>query len=246
VLVQCFGPRGALAGRYLGGSGVARAVAIQPDGRAVVAGASGGMFVERFPYALATAVAVQADGRIVLAGRWQDPAYGVTSGWVERLTASGQDDASFAGGQAIYSYAAHGAGYASLNAVALQADGKMIAAGSDLSPPPGVNLGPSAAFVRLNADGTPDAGFGSAGIEKLSAGTFTPDPYGAYGVASPGAAAWSAPGRSSRPVPMIRACGPSPDGDRPTPRALSELTPWYSGLGGSRPARWPLRLTAAW
>ena len=265
VLVQCFGPHGALAGRYLGGSGVARAVTIQPDGKAVVAGASGGMFVERFhpdctvdasfhagepavagslgpaavgngvatgprgtiiaagsvphtdpegestrpalarftssgqpdnsfgsggtevidhghPYALATAVAVQADGRIVLAGRWQDPAYGVTSGWIERLTASGQDDASFAGGQAIYNYAAHGAGYASLNAVALQRDGEIVAAGSDLSPPPGVNLGPSAAFVRLNADGTPDAGFGSAGTEKLSAGTFTPDPYGAYGV----------------------------------------------------------------
>ena len=134
------------------------------------------------PYALATAVAVQGDGRIVLAGRWQHPQYPVTFGWVERLTSGGQDDTSFAGGSSIYNYAANGAGYASLNAVMIQPDGKIVAAGADLSPPPGVDKGPSAAFVRLDPSGNPDSGFGSSGIQKLSAGTFTPDPYGANGV----------------------------------------------------------------
>ncbi len=134
------------------------------------------------PYSLATAVAVQSDGKVVLSGRWQDPQFPVTSGWVERLTAGGSDDSTFAGGSAVYSHSAAGAGYATLNAVTIQPDGKIVAAGSDLSPPPGVNQGPSAAFVRLSSNGVPDASFGSGGIEKLSSGTFTPDPYGAYGV----------------------------------------------------------------
>ena len=95
---------------------------------------------------------------------------------------SGQDDSTFGGGTGIYNYASAGSGYASLNAVAIQVDGKIVAAGSDLSPPPGVNQGPSAAVVRLDASGNPDPDFGSAGVSKLSAGTFTPDPYGAYGV----------------------------------------------------------------
>ena len=134
------------------------------------------------PYAVATAVAVQSDGKIVITGRWRHPQFQVTFGWLERLASGGQDDTSFAGGSSIYNYGSNGSGYASLNAVAIQPDGKIVAAGPDLSPPPGVNQGPSAAIVRLGPGGDPDPSFGTAGISKLSAGTFTPDPYGANGV----------------------------------------------------------------
>ena len=133
------------------------------------------------PCALATAVAVQGDGKIVLTGRWEFQQFPVTSSWVERLTAGGSDDGTFGSG-GIYEYSSHGAGYATMNAVTIQHDGKIVVAGADTAPPPGVNQGPSAVFVRLSANGTPDASFGSAGIEQLSSGTFTPDPYGANGV----------------------------------------------------------------
>ena len=132
-------------------------------------------------YATATAVAVQSDSKLVLAGDWRDPGDEVTSGWIERLTAAGQDDPTFAS-SGVYFYGSSGSGYAAFNALAIQTDGKILAAGSDLAPPPGVSQGASAAFLRLNPDGTPDTGFGSGGVAKLSAGTFTPDPYGAYGV----------------------------------------------------------------
>jgi uncharacterized delta-60 repeat protein len=186
--------------------GSANALAIAPDGTIVVAGsvpyadvsgsstrpalaafnASGGLDTSfglggvevidhGHPYAVATAVAVQSDGKIVLAGRWQDPHYAVTSGWIERLSAVGADDSSFAGGSGVYSYSSQGAGYASLNALALQGDGRIVAAGTDLA-------GTSAAFVRLNADGTPDTSFGSGGASLLSSGTFSGTPYGANGV----------------------------------------------------------------
>ena len=264
VLVQCFNSSGGSAGQYVGGSGSARAVAIQPDGLAVVAGASGGLFVQRFKSnctpdasfhggtpvvasalgsgAAANGVAVGSDGRIVAAGSVPhvDPNGESTRAAVARFTSTGGldstfgsggtgarswaslcigdrggrpgrwqgradwtlagsavpgdlwvggtahrrrgDDSTFAGGSAVYGYSAAGAGYATLNAVTIQNDGKIVAAGSDLSPPPGVNQGPSAAFVRLSSNGVPDPSFGSGGIEKLSSGTFTPDPYGAYGV----------------------------------------------------------------
>jgi uncharacterized delta-60 repeat protein len=96
-------------------------------------------------------VAVQADGKILLAG---DVA--ATGGghdfFVMRLNADGTTDTTFGtAGEADVNIGQEDA----LGGLTVQADGKIVLAGSTT---PG-----SVALARLNADGTPDAGFGTAG-----------------------------------------------------------------------------------
>ena len=130
---------------------MARAVAIQPDGRAVVAGASGGMFVQRFhpdctpdasfhagtpavagslgPAAVGNGVAIAPGGTIIAAGSvpHTDPEGESTRPAVARFTSTGQLDRSFgAGGTEAID---HGHPYALASAVAVQADGRIVPAG---------------------------------------------------------------------------------------------------------------------
>jgi uncharacterized delta-60 repeat protein len=134
-------------------------------------------------YEAAQAVTVQPDGKIVFVG------HGAFDGdvflaLVARLNANGSLDAGFnpsAGGVffgsgGVITYKDPNSGYVSLNAVALQNDGKIVAAGAGAGNPP------FAIFVRLNPDGSSDSSFGSSGVSELSSGTFTASPYGAYGV----------------------------------------------------------------
>lgn len=196
-----FGSHGIAAVPGLGGSAVANAVAVQPDGKIVVAGTIGGsdtrIAVARFntngtldtsfgsggaeeinlglPYEAAEAVAVQRDGKIVLSGHEQgSPYYAFFNGVVVRLQPNGTLDPSFAS-SGVLSYHHVNSGYDTLNAVAIQNDGKIVAAGSDVG-------GPYAVFLRLNSDGSYDTSFGSGGETDLSSGTFTSKPVGANGV----------------------------------------------------------------
>jgi uncharacterized delta-60 repeat protein len=148
-----------------------------PNGTPDKAFGSGGSEVLNFglPYGAAQGLAIQPDGKIVLAGYEQgSPNFGFYNGLVIRLNPNGTLDTTF-NGSGVVSIHLPNSGYDSLNAVTVQNDGKIVAAGSDVG-------GPYAVFVRLNPNGSYDTGFGSGGIATLSSGTFTEFPYGAYGV----------------------------------------------------------------
>ena len=143
----------------------ASSVAIQADGKIVVAGTRwivrynpNGSLDTSFngtgivtPGTGVKSVAVQSDGKIIAAGSSHD---GSTFGFaLTRYNANGSLDTSFNGtGQAI----TPGGGVTS---VAIQPDGRIIAAG-------GSRFYPNADFmlVRYNADGTPDTSFNGTGI----------------------------------------------------------------------------------
>ncbi len=101
------------------------------------------------------AVALQADGKIVVGGSDQPVIDGVLdlpTGVIARLNANGTEDASFGTeGQVLNSLNGDG----SVQSIAIQADGKIVAAGSSDG---------SFAVFRCSADGTPDAHFGHAGL----------------------------------------------------------------------------------
>jgi len=109
----------------------------------------------------ATGVAVQPDGRIVLAGSASRIAgnIGLSSAFaLARLNADGSPDPAFDGdGRATLSIL----GFDSCSSVALQPDGRLVAAGSSMG---GINrTEPDFALARFNADGSPDPTFGSGG-----------------------------------------------------------------------------------
>lgn len=119
----------------------------------------------------ADAMAVQADGRIVVAGSSRDAdsaRYGIV---VLRFNADGTPDASFGAAapgslrNGVVSLDVGGA-QAFARAVAVQADGRIVVAGTRLD-----DDGSSHVVVRrLNADGTPDPSF-RAGGPGAAAGT---------------------------------------------------------------------------
>jgi len=173
---------------------------VAPDGKIVVAGSIGGpdtrIAAARFnpngtldpsfgtggaeelnlglPYEAAEGVAVAPDGKIVLSGHDQgSPNFGFFNGLVLRLDSRGALDGSFAS-SGVLSYHHANSGYDTLNAVAIQNDGKIVVAGSDVG-------GSYAVFLRLNANGSYDASFGSGGEADLSSGASS-QPVGANGV----------------------------------------------------------------
>ncbi|MDS4056736.1 LamG-like jellyroll fold domain-containing protein, partial [Accumulibacter sp.] len=105
----------------------------------------------------AMGLAVQADGRIVLAG-WSGSDFALA-----RYNTDGSLDAGFgAGGKVVTSYGANSGAYS----VAVQPDGKIVLAGSIWN---GSNY--DVAVLRYNTNGTLDAGFGSAGKVTTAVGT---------------------------------------------------------------------------
>ena len=163
--------------------GAAFAVAIQPDGKIVVAGPGAGYGVLRFnsdgtpdsgfgmngsasiavggggsPYE----VKIQGDGKIVMAGVAYLPDFKVGFG-IARLNADGSADMTFNGlGSRVVAIGTEGA---VARALALQADGKIVAAGYSLA---ASSSQASFALLRLMADGTHDATFGSGGVALTS------------------------------------------------------------------------------
>jgi uncharacterized delta-60 repeat protein len=174
---------------------VARAVAVQADGKIVVAGTAGSSFaLARYETdgtldptfdsdgkvtagfsGYAYAVAVQPiDGKILVAG---STGFGFAGDFlVARFNANGSLDTSFgSGGQVITDFS--GRNYTSderVYAVMVKSDGKIVVAGST-----GVNIqynGPPApqgpALARYNPNGSLDGGFGSGGkvVTDISGG----------------------------------------------------------------------------
>jgi uncharacterized delta-60 repeat protein len=163
-------------------SGHARAVAIQPDGRIVVAGShSFGLALARYlpsgsldrtfggdgkvgywdltspPSAIyAHAVAIQPDGRILAAG-----GYDVFLMGIARFLPHGRLDPSF-GGDGVVRTDVEGAEQA-LNALALQPDGRILAAGSSW-PHESITEGvPRFVVIRYRRNGSLDPSWGGDG-----------------------------------------------------------------------------------
>jgi uncharacterized delta-60 repeat protein len=109
---------------------------------------------------IASAMVLQPDGRIVLAGRTTAGPSTLDFALV-RYTSAGALDSSF-GSDGIVTTDLGGSDFAL--AVALQADGKIVAAGY-AGTPSGL---PTFGLVRYDAAGTPDPGFGTGGIVRTT------------------------------------------------------------------------------
>jgi uncharacterized delta-60 repeat protein len=109
-------------------------------------------------------VVLQADGKMVVVGS-------VDGFAVARFNADGSLDQSFGTGGTVVTPIS-GTGLA--KAVAVQADGKIVAVGGTFNAPPNEAF----AVVRYNPDGTPDQGFGNGGIVTTDFGSSHDRAYG--------------------------------------------------------------------
>ena len=177
-----FNGTGKVTTKFGTGHAQGHSVAVQPDGKIVVAGESGSgdsmdFAVVRYNgdgsldtsfygtgkvttgigsgYDAARSVAVQSDGKIVLSGSTRsDNPYNAFA--IVRYDANGRLDTSFSGDGKVIT----NVGGANSNAydVVVQTDGKILVSGrTEFN-------GGQMALVRYNPDGTPDEGFGSNGI----------------------------------------------------------------------------------
>ncbi len=187
-----FGTSGIVTTEFAGVSADPQAIALQSDGRLVVAGfttpsgtrhsalarytssgaldtsfGNGGTVVTEFfvsDSSEAHDVAIQPDGKIITVGRAN--VQGASNSFISlaRYTTMGALDTSFdADGKVTTSFT--GYPYAIPSAIALQADGKIVTAGrANTSGPGGYNFALDDFMVaRHNADGTVDTGFGTNG-----------------------------------------------------------------------------------
>ena len=179
TLDTTFGTDGKVTTDFTGVGDLATAVAIQADGKIVAAGTgSGSPELARYDPAgtldptfgnegrvvtdfsgfasfLAYAVAIQADGKIVAAGEhFECFIDGCESGFLLlRYNTDGSLDTTFGGDGVTGGFP----GWA--NAVAIQVDGRIVAAGEWLNPP----NDPRFAVLRYKTDGTLDQSFGKRG-----------------------------------------------------------------------------------
>ena len=106
-------------------------------------------------------LAIQADGKIVAAG-WAGPYLAVA-----RYTTAGKLDTSFSGdGKQLITFGFTGTGLNVANAVAIQADGKIVVAGEAWN---GVDF--DVALARFNTNGSLDSTFGGGGKVLTDYGT---------------------------------------------------------------------------
>lgn len=173
------------------GDDIARAVALQPDGKIVVAGSSsvgsenfavvrfladgnldpafgsGGKVTFRFSglRSKGEGIAIQPDGRILICGGIESNAnFGVA-----RLNANGSMDSTFGtNGLVSTSFAAY-TDYA--KAIALQPDGKIVVGGYSQTAVFSSIF--KFAICRYNANGSLDTSFGSNGIKTAAVGVWT-------------------------------------------------------------------------
>ena len=181
-----FGTGGKVTTDFGPGSNSAMAVAIQTDARIVVAGGSGsgdfalaryntngsldtsfgtgGKVTTDFGvFDAASALAIQADGRIVAAGG-TSPGGFCCQFALARYNADGSLDTSFNGSGKVTTIFG---GDTRAFAVAVQRDGKIIAAGGTMSP-----FAADFALVRYNPDGSLDTSFGIGGKVTTDFGGF--------------------------------------------------------------------------
>ena len=186
-----FGSVGRVTTDFTGGSGMerARAVAIQPDGKLVVAGEASpgftanlaalaryntdgsldttfggdGKVLEEAPLGRAFAVAIQPDGKIVIAGDFPvDNPNDHGDVMVARFNADGSPDLGFGNtGSRVFDV---NAGTNAARNLVIQPDGSIVVAGD----PIGNNTGDETAVARLDASGNLDGSFGSGGKLVIS------------------------------------------------------------------------------
>ena len=120
------------------------------------------------------AIAIQADGKVVAVGfssYW--PIGGRTRFALARYTVRGRLDRSFGrDGKVLTDFAPRGS--SSANAVAIQPDGKIVAAGGAV-----LSDRDYQALARYNADGTLDRSFGNRGKVVTKVGSFS-EPVGVF------------------------------------------------------------------
>ncbi|MEU7298059.1 calcium-binding protein [Streptomyces exfoliatus] len=182
-LDQTFGDGGLVRVDEFGGSADGADVAVQPDGRIVAVGKPGGSgfavvrlgtdgsldpslggdgtvvagFTPTSPQdvgGIARGMSLQPDGKIVSVGYIGNTAFDIG---VARYNTDGSLDTTFSGDGMV---TADFGGTEFGNAVAVQPDGKIVAAGSG---------GAGFAALRYLPDGTPDAGFGTGGRTSVNA-----------------------------------------------------------------------------
>ena len=169
-----FGPGGT---RTIESMGYAGAMAVQPDGKIVVAGlgtngdvavgrinpdgsddpAFGGTRLIDFgSFDIGEAVALQPDGKIVVAGRSGANAV------IARLNPDGSPDMGFGTtGKRVIDYG--GPTFDRAEGVAIQPDGKIVLAGAG-------GLDPTIVVTRLESNGADDTGFGTGGTRRVNFG----------------------------------------------------------------------------
>jgi uncharacterized delta-60 repeat protein len=109
----------------------------------------------------AAAVAIQSDGKIITVGTALDPVGALFDFALARYNTDGSPDTNFGTGGKVLTRVSEGGRTASGTfglAVAIQLDGKIVAAGQSSN---GVNS--DFALVRYNSDGSLDTGFGTGG-----------------------------------------------------------------------------------
>ncbi|MGA0611230.1 hypothetical protein [Caldimonas sp. KR1-144] len=131
---------------------------------------------EDFAYGMA----VQPDGKVISVGSTSTTAGGADFA-IARHERDGTLDASFGSGGKLATAIAAGGGSDEAQAVALQADGKIVVAGYAT----GATTDLDFALVRYNADGTLDAGFGTGGKVTTDIGGST-DRIGAIAIQADG------------------------------------------------------------
>jgi len=176
-----FGVGGKVTTDLFGGSDYAGGAVIQPDGKIIVVGSGvgpnepGGLVLVRYNTdgsldltfgsggraissigIIPNSAALQADGKIVLAGSAASIGFGL-----QRYNGDGSLDLSFGTGGTVTTQIS-GLFFSAANAVAVQPNGKIVAAGL-------VDTNfifrqkPDFAIVRYNSDGTLDSTFGAGG-----------------------------------------------------------------------------------
>jgi len=145
TLDTSFGVQGKVKTDFPGLAAVASSVVIQPDGKIVVAGGAFPLFT--------------------FLGNFEIARYNINGSLDTSFGNGGIVTTHFPGGQGSYAFA-----------LALQPDGKIVAAGTHF-----VNFSSDAssdtdfALARYNADGTPDASFGSNGLVTTDFAGFNDD-----------------------------------------------------------------------
>jgi uncharacterized delta-60 repeat protein len=178
-----FGSGGRVTTDFAARSDVGSAITVQPDGKILVAGAAS-LAATSFDFALvrynsdgsldatfgtggkvttdfnggldaAAAIGLQTDGKIVLAGfaTAGDPHVALV-----RYNSNGTLDTTFGAGGKVITDINGTRNFAS--ALAIQSDGRIVAAGSTLTTPDSFTM---FALVRYNGDGSLDSTFGSGG-----------------------------------------------------------------------------------
>lgn len=105
---------------------------------------------------IGTSAAIQADGKILIGGYVQNTSGYYTFG-IARYNSNGSLDASFGSGGTVIVNSSEGYGF--LNALTVQSDGKIVAAG---------NTSSSFVVVRLNSNGSLDTTFSGDGIVTIA------------------------------------------------------------------------------